>query len=160
MKENNLGIISKVKPIETQGDKETKNNKKSKKRGRFIKALKNPLRKRKVHFLVHSLKDTETKLPKGMAKGSIYKRKEAGDCVIFHSKHRVKRLQDLPKGSKIGTGSARRVAQLMKLFPHLEFDEKFCGNLNTRLKKWEERYDAIILAKAGVERMGWTKKIG
>ena len=63
--------------------------------------------------------------------------------------------------SKIGTSSLRRVAQLKKRFPHLTF-QSVRGNLNTRLQKLEQEclYDAIVLAKAGVDRMGWSDKIG
>lgn len=127
----------------------------------FTKDLEIALEEKRVDFLVHSLKDLPTTMPEGMAIGTIYKRDDPHDCVIFHSKHEGKTLKDLPKDSVIGTSSLRRVAQLKKNFPHLTF-KSVRGNLNTRLRKLEEEclYDAIVLAKAGVDRMGWTEKIG
>jgi len=96
-----------------------------------------------------------------MALGCVYKRDNPYDCVIFHSKHAGKTLADLAPESVIGTSSLRRVAQLKRKYPSLVF-QSVRGNLNTRLRKLEDEslYDAIILAKAGIDRMGWTEKIG
>jgi len=130
-------------------------------KGLFTKDLEIALSEKRVDFLVHSLKDCPTKMPEGMALGCVYKRDNPYDCVIFHSKHNGKTLSDLPPDSIIGTSSLRRVAQLKRRFPSLVF-QSVRGNLNTRLRKLEDEclYDAIILAKAGVDRMGWTERIG
>jgi len=127
----------------------------------FTKDLEIALAKRRVDFLVHSLKDLPTTLPEDMALGAIYKRDNPLDAVIFHPKHKNKKLADLRPGSVIGTSSLRRVSQLKRRYPHLEF-ESVRGNLNTRLRKLEEdsKYDALILAAAGIDRMGWSDKIG
>lgn len=162
LEERNPDITFEVETMETLGDKILsialpKIGEKS----LFTKDLEIALEEKRVDFLVHSLKDLPTKMPEGMAIGTIYKRDDPHDCVIFHSKHEGKKLQDLPKDSKIGTSSLRRVAQLKKRFPHLTF-QSVRGNLNTRLRKLEQEslYDAIVLAKAGVDRMGWSDKIG
>ncbi|XP_072774332.1 porphobilinogen deaminase isoform X3 [Taeniopygia guttata] len=83
------------------------------------------------------------------------------DAVVFHPKNCGKTLSLLPEKSVIGTSSLRRAAQLKKKFPHLEFRD-IRGNLNTRLKKLDEKEDfsAIILAAAGLKRMGWENRIG
>jgi len=130
-------------------------------KGLFTKDLEIALNEKRVDFLVHSLKDLPTKMPEGMALGCVFKRDNPFDCVIFHSKHAGKKLEDLPANSVIGTSSLRRVAQLKRKYPSLVF-QSVRGNLNTRLRKLEEDglYDAIILAKAGIDRMKWTKKIG
>ena len=127
----------------------------------FTKDLEIALANKKVEFLVHSLKDLPTTLPPEMAIGTIIERDNPYDCVLFHPKHKGKSLADLPNGSVIGTSSLRRIAQLKHKYNHLQF-ESVRGNLNTRLKKLEEDnvYDAIILAKAGIDRMEWTDKIG
>ncbi|XP_047130126.1 porphobilinogen deaminase isoform X1 [Hydra vulgaris] len=127
----------------------------------FTKDLELALSEKRVDFLVHSLKDLPTTLPQGMAISTIYKRDDPRDCIIFHPKHNGKRLADLPENSIIGTSSLRRVAQLKRKYNKLTF-QSVRGNLNTRLQKLEEEslYDAIVLAKAGVDRMGWTEKIG
>jgi len=130
-------------------------------KGLFTKDLENALNEKRVDFLVHSLKDLPTKMPEGMALGCVFKRDNPFDCVIFHSKHAGKKLEDLAPNSVIGTSSLRRVAQLKRKYPTLIF-QSVRGNLNTRLRKLEEDgiYDAIILAKAGIDRMNWTEKIG
>ncbi|XP_032057819.1 porphobilinogen deaminase isoform X2 [Aythya fuligula] len=83
------------------------------------------------------------------------------DAVVFHPKNCGKTLGLLPEKSVIGTSSLRRAAQLKKKFPHLEFRD-IRGNLNTRLKKLDEKdeFSAIILAAAGLKRMGWENRIG
>uniref|UniRef100_A0A8U7P447 hydroxymethylbilane synthase n=1 Tax=Corvus moneduloides TaxID=1196302 RepID=A0A8U7P447_CORMO len=83
------------------------------------------------------------------------------DAVVFHPKNCGKTLSLLPEKSVIGTSSLRRAAQLKKKFPHLEFRD-IRGNLNTRLKKLDEKEDfsAIVLAAAGLKRMGWEDRIG
>lgn len=130
-------------------------------KGLFTKELENALNERRVDFLVHSLKDLPTRMPEEMAIGCVFRRDNPYDCAIFHSKHAGKKLSDLPPNSIIGTSSLRRVAQLKRIFPSLVF-QSVRGNLNTRLRKLEEEsmYDAIILAKAGIDRMGWTERIG
>ncbi|KAM4704132.1 porphobilinogen deaminase [Rhinophrynus dorsalis] len=127
----------------------------------FTKELENALERNEVDLVVHSLKDLPTSLPLGFTIGAVCKRENPYDAVVFHPKNIGKTLNTLPEKSVIGTSSLRRAAQLKKRFPHLEFRD-IRGNLNTRLKKLDEREDfsAIILAAAGLRRMGWENRIG
>ncbi|XP_067307857.1 hydroxymethylbilane synthase, b isoform X1 [Pseudorasbora parva] len=126
----------------------------------FTKELESALEKNEVDLVVHSLKDLPTVLPVGFTIGAVLKRENPHDAVVLHPKHKGKRLDSLASKSVIGTSSLRRAAQLKKRFPHLEFKD-IRGNLNTRLKKLDEKDDfsAIILAAAGLRRMGWENRI-
>ncbi|KAM7413708.1 hypothetical protein PAMA_020879 [Pampus argenteus] len=126
----------------------------------FTKELENALERNEVDLVVHSLKDLPTTLPPGFTIGAVLKRENPHDAVVLHPKHVGKTLDTLPENSMIGTSSLRRAAQLKKRFPHLEFKD-IRGNLNTRLKKLDEKEDfaAIILAAAGLRRMGWEDRI-
>ncbi|KAG7479300.1 porphobilinogen deaminase isoform X2 [Solea senegalensis] len=126
----------------------------------FTKELENALERNEVDLVVHSLKDLPTSLPPGFTIGAVLKRENPHDAVVLHPKHAGKSLDTLPESSAIGTSSLRRAAQLKKRFPHLVFKD-IRGNLNTRLKKLDEKEDfaAIILAAAGLRRMGWENRI-
>ncbi|XP_062328308.1 hydroxymethylbilane synthase, b isoform X1 [Osmerus eperlanus] len=126
----------------------------------FTKELENALEKNEVDLVVHSLKDLPTTLPPGFTIGAVLRREDPHDAVVMHPKNAGKSLDALPNKSVIGTSSLRRAAQLKKRFPHLEFKD-IRGNLNTRLKKLDEKEDfaAIILAAAGLRRMGWDSRI-
>ncbi|XP_064424846.1 hydroxymethylbilane synthase a [Latimeria chalumnae] len=126
----------------------------------FTKELENALEKNEVDLVVHSLKDLPTTLPHGFTIGAICKRENPQDAVVLHPELNGKTLQTLPDKSVIGTSSLRRAAQLKKRFPHLEFKD-IRGNLNTRLRKLDElkEYSAIVLAAAGLRRMGWESRI-
>ncbi|XP_066495332.1 porphobilinogen deaminase isoform X2 [Tiliqua scincoides] len=127
----------------------------------FTKELENALERNEVDLVVHSLKDLPTSLPAGFTIGAVCKRENPHDAVVFHPKHAGKTLSSLPEKSVIGTSSLRRAAQLKRGFPRLEFKD-IRGNLNTRLKKLDEKEDfsAIVLATAGLRRMGWDSRIG
>lgn len=126
----------------------------------FTKELEIALEKEEVHFVVHSLKDLPTTLPDGMVIGAVCKREDPSDAVVLKKGIEGSSLKDLRKGSLVGTSSVRRVAQLTKLHPNLHF-KSIRGNLNTRLRKLDEEneYSAIILAAAGLKRMGWENRI-
>uniref|UniRef100_A0A8D0G9M0 Porphobilinogen deaminase n=1 Tax=Sphenodon punctatus TaxID=8508 RepID=A0A8D0G9M0_SPHPU len=126
----------------------------------FTKELENALERNEVDLVVHSLKDLPTSLPPGFTIGAVCKRENPHDAVVFHPKNSGKTLSSLPEKSVIGTSSLRRAAQLKRKFPQLEFRD-IRGNLNTRLKKLDEKEDfsAIILAAAGLKRMGWESRI-
>ncbi|XP_036392352.1 porphobilinogen deaminase-like [Megalops cyprinoides] len=126
----------------------------------FTKELENALERNEVDLVVHSLKDLPTTLPPGFTIGAVLKRENPHDAVVLHPKHAGKTLDTLPDKSVVGTSSLRRAAQLKKRFPHLEFRD-IRGNLNTRLKKLDEKDDfaAIILATAGLRRMGWESRV-
>lgn len=127
----------------------------------FTEELELALESGRVDFVVHSLKDLPTTLPEGMALGAILKREDPRDAVVMSRKYEDKTLSTLPKGSVIGTSSLRRSAQLARNMQHLTV-KNIRGNLNTRLKKLDDKdspYAAIILAAAGLKRMGWEERI-
>uniref|UniRef100_A0A8C9XQI4 hydroxymethylbilane synthase n=1 Tax=Sander lucioperca TaxID=283035 RepID=A0A8C9XQI4_SANLU len=161
LKELNPDINLEIVAMSTIGDKilDTALSKIGEK-SLFTKELENALERNEVDLVVHSLKDLPTTLPSGFTIGAVLKRENPHDAVVLHPKHIGKTLETLPDNSVIGTSSLRRAAQLKKRFSHLEFKD-IRGNLNTRLKKLDEKADfaAIILAAAGLRRMGWDNRI-
>ncbi|KAK4476187.1 hypothetical protein MN116_001401 [Schistosoma mekongi] len=133
----------------------------------FTKELEKSLLVGEVDLVVHSLKDVPSVLPTGLVLGCVFGRSSPEDVVLMAPHNRGMKLSDLPVGATVGTSSVRRVATLVRKYPHLEF-VSIRGNLNTRLAKLDipsnpqhqsVSYDALILAKAGVERMGWVDRI-
>jgi hydroxymethylbilane synthase len=125
-------------------------------KGLFTKELEVALLNGEVDLAVHSMKDLPTLLPEGLTIGAITKRHNPADVVI--SKGGL-RLVELPRGAVIGTSSLRRQAQLRHMRPDFILKD-LRGNLNTRLKKFNEQdFHAMVLAAAGVERLGWAEKI-
>jgi hydroxymethylbilane synthase len=125
-------------------------------KGLFVKEIEEGLLKREVDFAVHSMKDMPIIFPVNLCIACVTKRENPFDALI--SKNDIK-LNDLPKGAKIGTGSLRRMSQLLYYRPDLNL-VPLRGNLETRLKKLEtEGLDAIILAAAGLIRLGWSDRI-
>ncbi|MGV3041350.1 hydroxymethylbilane synthase [Staphylococcus rostri] len=125
-------------------------------KGLFVKEIQNELFSKEIDMAIHSLKDVPSVLPDGLTLGCIPDRENPYDAYI--SKNHVA-LKDLPDGSIIGTSSLRRGAQILAHYPNLEI-KWIRGNIDTRLKKLqEEDYDAIILAAAGLKRMGWSENI-
>jgi hydroxymethylbilane synthase len=119
--------------------------------GVFVKELENALISSKADFAVHSLKDVPNNLPEGLALVSFPKREKVNDVFLTRD---GKMIHDMPIGFKAGTGSPRRIVQLMKMRPDAQFSD-LRGNIDTRLRKLEEgQYDAIILAAAGLIRLG------
>ena len=125
-------------------------------KGLFVKELEEALLRKDVDFAVHSMKDMPIKFPFALCIASVTKRENPFDALI--SRNNIK-LNDLPKGAKIGTGSLRRASQLLHYRPDLNLIP-LRGNVETRIKKLEtEGMDAIILATAGLIRLGWGDKI-
>lgn len=121
-------------------------------KGLFTKELELALQDGRIDIAVHSLKDLPTELPEGLTLGAIPEREDPHDLLI--SKNNSRTLDHLPKGSKLGTSSLRRKAQILSRRPDLEVLD-LRGNLDTRLRKLETTgLDAIIVAKAGVMRLG------
>ena len=128
-------------------------------KGLFTKELEVGMLNHDTDIAVHSLKDLPTNLPEGLMLGCVTERENPADAVVLHEKHKDKQLETLPEGAVIGTSSLRRLAQLRHHFPHFEFKD-IRGNLNTRLQKLDEGgYDAIILAVAGLTRLGMGDRI-
>lgn len=125
-------------------------------KGLFVKEIEQALYDKEIDFAVHSMKDMPAVLPEGLVIGCIPPREDARDAFI--SKGHVK-FADLPKGAVVGTSSLRRSAQLLTVRPDLTI-QWIRGNIDTRLKKLEtENYDAIILAAAGLKRLGWSDDV-
>ena len=129
-------------------------------KGLFTKELEVGMLQQEIDFAVHSLKDLPTNLPNGLILGVVTERENPADAVVFHEKYRDSQIETLPPGAVIGTSSLRRLAQLRHHYPHLAFKD-IRGNLITRLAKLDSgEFDAIILAVAGLERLGMSDRIG
>lgn len=125
-------------------------------KGLFVKELEQAMAIRRADLAVHSLKDVPMDLPDGFELTAITEREDPRDAFVSN---RYKSLAELPAGAKVGTSSLRRQAQLRARFPHLVVDT-LRGNVNTRLRKLDEdQYDAIILASAGLKRLGFAGRI-
>ncbi|NJL21206.1 MAG: hydroxymethylbilane synthase [Leptolyngbyaceae cyanobacterium SM1_3_5] len=128
-------------------------------KGLFTQELESGMIDGSIDFAVHSLKDLPTRLPQGLMLGCVTEREDPADAIVVHDRNRDKQLETLPEGAIIGTSSLRRLAQLRHHYPHLKFKD-IRGNLNTRLAKLDAGdYDAIILAVAGLERLGMGDRI-
>lgn len=128
-------------------------------KGLFTKELEVGMLNKETDLAVHSLKDLPTNLPEGLVLGCITERENPADALVLHQNHKDKQLDTLPPGAVVGTSSLRRLAQLRHHFPHLEFKD-IRGNLNTRLAKLDAgEYDALILAVAGLHRLGMGDRI-
>ncbi|CAL28182.1 hydroxymethylbilane synthase [Staphylococcus carnosus] len=146
-----------IKEIVTKGDRIVdKQLSKVGGKGLFVKEIQQELFDHEIDMAIHSLKDVPSELPDGLTLGCIPDREIPLDAFI--SKNHVQ-LADLPDGSIVGTSSLRRGAQILAKYPNLEI-KWIRGNIDTRLSKLEtEDYDAIILAAAGLRRMGWSDDI-
>lgn len=146
-----------IKEIVTKGDKIVdKQLSKVGGKGLFVKEIQNELFNKEIDMAIHSLKDVPSMIPDGLTLGCIPDREIPFDAYI--AKNHIP-IQELSEGSIVGTSSLRRGAQILSKYPHLKI-KWIRGNIDTRLKKLEtEDYDAIILAAAGLKRMGWSDNI-
>ena len=125
-------------------------------KGIFIKELEEALLDESVDLAVHSVKDIPTETPGRLHFPAVCRRDDVRDCLISHG---GASLANLKQGARVGTGSLRRQAQLRHFRPDLDVRE-LRGNVDTRLRKAESgEYDAIVLSKAGLDRLGWSQKI-
>ncbi|MGA7954788.1 MAG: hydroxymethylbilane synthase [Gloeobacterales cyanobacterium] len=128
-------------------------------KGLFTKELEVSMLEGTTDFAVHSLKDLPTELPEGLTLAVVTERENPADALVLHSKHKGQTLDTLTKGTVLGTSSLRRLAQLRHHYPHLVFKD-IRGNLNTRLRKLDAgEFDGIVLAVAGLQRLGWADRI-
>ena len=146
-----------IKEIVTKGDKIVdKQLSKVGGKGLFVNEIQNELFNKDIDMAIHSLKDVPSVIPEGLTLGCIPDREIPFDAYI--AKNHVK-LQDLPAGSIVGTSSLRRGAQILAHYPELTI-KWIRGNIDTRLNKlYNEDFDAILLAAAGLKRMGWSDDI-
>lgn len=125
-------------------------------KGLFVKELESALFNRTAHLAVHSLKDVPMQLPEGFILGAVLKREDPRDAFVSNSFHS---LDELPKGSIVGTSSLRREFQLRLNWPHLNI-VPLRGNLDTRLKKLDnEEMHGIVLAASGLKRLNLGDRI-
>jgi hydroxymethylbilane synthase len=149
-----LGVETEIEIIRTTGDKITDVPlARVGSKGLFTKEIEEALLEGRIDLAVHSLKDLPVDLPDGLALAAVPERESPFDAVVG------KRLDELPAGARVGTSSLRRAAQLRRLRPDLKIED-IRGNLDTRLRKLDEgQYDAILLASAGLKRLGWEARI-
>jgi hydroxymethylbilane synthase len=146
-----------VKPIVTRGDRilDVTLSKVGGK-GLFVKEIEQALIDQEIDLAIHSMKDMPFELPAELTIGAVPKREDPRDCLICSN---ARSLDDLPQGARVGTSSLRRAAQLQAYRSDLRI-ETMRGNIDTRLRKLtEEGFDAILLAAAGLHRMGWKDRI-
>ena len=125
-------------------------------KGLFTKEIEDAMLKGEVDIAVHSLKDVPSRLPEGLKLIAFSDREDPRDALLSCGKYT---LDTLPQGAVVGTSSLRRKAQLRILRPDLEIRD-LRGNVDTRIRKLKEgQYEAIILAAAGVKRLGWENEI-
>ncbi|MEK7870417.1 MAG: hydroxymethylbilane synthase, partial [Nitrospirota bacterium] len=125
-------------------------------KGLFVKEIEEALLSGEIDFAVHSMKDVPTQLPDGLEILCVPPREDSRDALISRTGCR---FQELPVGARVGSSSLRRQSQFLHARPDLRI-EMLRGNLDTRLKKLKEgQFDAIILAAAGLRRLGWTEEI-
>ncbi|HUV04191.1 MAG TPA: hydroxymethylbilane synthase [Armatimonadota bacterium] len=124
-------------------------------KGLFVKELELALLRREIDLAVHSMKDVPTQLPEGLCIAAVPERADPSDVLVTKGPG----LVDLPAGARIGSSSLRRRAQLLNYRPDLEISD-LRGNLDTRLRKLSDgEFDGIVLAYAGLYRMGWTDRV-
>jgi len=125
-------------------------------KGLFVKEIEEALLENRIDLAVHSMKDVPTDLPPGLEIVCITRREDPRDAFLSGM---YQSLEELPKGAKLGTSSLRRQTQLLGWRPDITI-RPLRGNLDTRIRKMEEgHYDAIVLAAAGLRRLGWEGKI-
>lgn len=149
-----FGYQTRIEVIKTTGDKITDVPlAKVGSKGVFTKEIEEALLSGEVDVAVHSMKDLPTELPAGLTIAAIPDREDARDAMVGAS------LEDLPRGARVGTGSLRRAAQLRALRADLQI-EPVRGNLDTRVRKLDEgQYHAVVLAAAGLKRLGWAFRL-
>jgi hydroxymethylbilane synthase len=149
-----LGEETRIEIIHTTGDKITDVPlAKVGTKGLFTKEIEEALLDGRIDVAVHSLKDMPTDLPDGLTLAAIPEREDVRDAMVGST------LEGLFRGARVGTSSLRRAAQLKAVRPDLDI-QSVRGNLDTRLRKLDEdRYDAIVLAAAGLRRLGWQDRI-
>jgi hydroxymethylbilane synthase len=164
------GLEIELVPLLTQGDRiQDRTLAAIGGKGLFIKELESALQDLRADIAVHSMKDVPADLPHGLIIGAVLKRADPRDALVTSSG--IARLEDLPRGAVVGTSSLRRQAQILALRPDLKI-ESLRGNVDTRLRKLDaaqesadnaatsgKRMDAIVLACAGLIRLGQESRI-
>ncbi len=155
--EAQTGYQTQLLPMTTEGDRRLEVTlSKLGGKGLFLKELEQSMLAGEADIAVHSMKDVPAKMPVEFQLCAVLKRADASDAFVSNN---YENLLDLPKGAVVGTSSLRRQAQLLALRPDLEV-RPLRGNVNSRLQKLDDgRYQAIILASAGLIRLGFDDRI-
>jgi hydroxymethylbilane synthase len=125
-------------------------------KGIFIKELEDALLEESIDVAVHSVKDIPTEIHSRLSFPAVFRREDVRDCLVAAN---GATLANLRRGARVGTGSLRRQSQLRHIRPDLDVRD-LRGNVDTRLRKAQSgEYDAILLAKAGLDRLGWSDRI-
>jgi hydroxymethylbilane synthase len=131
-------------------------------KGLFVKEIEEALLRGEADLAVHSMKDVPTEFPEGLHLAVICEREDPRDAFLSqlqNGQFRIPGFADLPLGAAVGTSSLRRSCQLLNMRPDIKIVQ-LRGNLDTRIRKLDEgQFDAIILAAAGVKRLGWADRI-
>ena len=153
-------LIVEILPIKTKGDKILDSPlSKIGGKGIFTREIDEALLEGRIDLSVHSLKDLPTLTPDGITIGAVTEREDIRDVFISHPRRGYRSLDDLPKKAKIATGSLRRKCQLLHYRPDVEIVD-VRGNVPTRLQKLDlSNWDGMILAMAGLTRLGLTDRI-
>jgi hydroxymethylbilane synthase len=151
------GVESELVPIVTQGDQHQAGPIGALgSQGVFTKEIQRAVLDGRADLAVHSLKDLPTEPVEGLCLAAVPPRESAGDVLVLRQ---GEKLYDLPRGARVGTGSLRRRAQLWHVRSDLAFDD-VRGNVETRVRKLDEgAYDALVLAEAGLKRLGLAARI-
>jgi hydroxymethylbilane synthase len=157
LRKAHVGLEIELVPISTKGDRiQDRSLAAIGGKGLFIKELETALEEDRADIAVHSMKDVPSDIPSGFAIAAVLERADPHDALITA---RAGRLEDLPHGARVGTSSLRRQAQLKSARPDLRI-EALRGNVDTRLRRLDDgELDAIILACAGLVRLGWESRI-
>jgi hydroxymethylbilane synthase len=158
LREAHAGLEIELVPIVTQGDRiQDRSLAAIGGKGLFIKELEVALEEQRADIAVHSMKDLPGDIPDGLAIAAVLLRADARDALVAPT---VTRLEDLPRSARVGTSSLRRQAQLLAARPDLKI-EALRGNVDTRLRRLDAgEMDAIVLACAGLIRLGLESRIG
>ncbi len=151
------GVEAEIVIIKTSGDKlQTSSLSQIGGKGIFIKELEEALLEETIDLAVHSIKDVPTDTPSRLMFPAVCRREDVRDCLVAAN---GSTLASLRQGARVGTGSLRRQAQLRHIRPDLDVRD-LRGNVDTRLRKVESgEYEAVMLAKAGLDRLGWSGRI-
>ena len=151
------GVEAEIVIIKTSGDKlQTSSLSQIGGKGIFIKELEEALLEETIDLAVHSIKDVPTDTPSRLMFPAVCRREDVRDCLVAAN---GATLASLRLGARVGTGSLRRQAQLRHIRPDLDVRD-LRGNVDTRLRKVESgEYEAVMLAKAGLDRLGWSGRI-
>jgi hydroxymethylbilane synthase len=159
--EHHPGLATTIDIIKTKGDRILDSPlSRIGDKGLFTREIEQALLRGTIDAAVHSLKDLPTELPPGLTIGAVCEREDVRDVFIPHPSNPIRTLKDQPRSAAIATGSLRRKCQVLHLRPDLTIVD-IRGNLNTRIKKLgESPWHGMLLAKAGVLRLGWMHVVG